>query len=175
MLKFLAIVLGLTVIAACSVQSQTPQSQTPAWQAARIASIGVENTPRLGAYGYDLVERFPKGTHDAELGQLQSGSSATIVEYQNVTFRFVSSVNRETFRQDPERYLPGMGGYCANAMRNQNLAMVVGNPENVLYVDGMWYVFGRKVGLDAFVAATAETRTKWLKTGWDFYRRQTGQ
>jgi YHS domain-containing protein len=169
-LKLLTILLGLIALGACSVQPQTTS-----WQAARIASIGVESTPRLGAYGYDLVERFPPGTHDPRLGQLRLGSSETSVEYQNVTFRFVSSVNRETFRLDPERYLPGMGGYCANAMRNENLAMTVGNPENALYVDGMWYVFGRPAGRDAFVAATSETRTKWIKTGWDFYRRQTGQ
>ena len=87
----------------------------------------------------------------------------------------MSKNNAETFRQNPERYMPGMGGYCPNSMRARHVWMIVGNPEDTLYIDGMWYVFGRPDGPGIFAAVTAETRTLWIKQGWAFYRQQAGQ
>jgi hypothetical protein len=74
-IKFLSLLLGLAALSACA--PQPPATPAPSPPAARIASITRANTPHPGAYGYDLVARFPHGTHDPALGQLLLGTSDT--------------------------------------------------------------------------------------------------
>ena len=44
------------------------------------------------------------------------GNSLYTFEYNDATWHFASSRNLELFREDPGRYAPQYGGYCAYAM-----------------------------------------------------------
>jgi len=44
------------------------------------------------------------------------GTSAYTYEYNNSNWKFSSEQNLNLFRDDPERYMPQYGGYCAYAM-----------------------------------------------------------
>ena len=61
--------------------------------------------------GYDVVAYFTeeepvKGSEDIE------------TTYRETTFRFSSEDNRDRFLEDPERYIPAYGGFCALGVAN---------------------------------------------------------
>ena len=60
----------------------------------------------VGVQGYDLVSYRTSGTP-------QRGNGNHIVEHHGVTYQFVNEENRERFANDPHKYLPAYGGYCA--------------------------------------------------------------
>jgi len=57
-------------------------------------------------HGYDVVAYFT-------VGQPTPGSDQFTAVHDNVTYRFSSSKNRDTFTADPAAYAPQYGGYCA--------------------------------------------------------------
>jgi len=61
--------------------------------------------------GYDVVAYF---TEEKPV----KGSSERTVEYQDATFHFSSEANKKKFLQDPKRYIPAYGGYCALGVSN---------------------------------------------------------
>ena len=66
---------------------------------------GVDNAGRKGEYAY-AVSYFT-GSQPIE------GSDTYLATYKNAIFKFASLENRNTFRENPERYVPQYGGYCA--------------------------------------------------------------
>ena len=71
----------------------------------------------LGLKGYDPVSHFAE--HG---GQALPGNSAISAVYGNVTYYFSSEANREIFLENPTKYEPTYGGWCAWAMANQAYA-----------------------------------------------------
>ena len=57
-------------------------------------------------HGYDVVAYFT-------VGRATPGVDRFTAEYQNVTYRFASSDNRDAFAADPASFAPQYGGYCA--------------------------------------------------------------
>lgn len=68
---------------------------------------------------YDPVAIFPEGGGEPLLGD----SSITAVHGQ-VTYYFANEANRDLFLQDPLKYEPTYGGWCAFAMANQAYAEI---------------------------------------------------
>ena len=66
------------------------------------------------------------------------GDPAITLEYDNATWRFSSQQNRQLFREDPERYAPQYGGYCAYAMSKGRRAST--DPRAWTIVDGKLYL-----------------------------------
>ena len=60
-------------------------------------------------HGYD-----PVSYHDADP---KPGNRALEITYRGARIYFSSVDNRARFEQDPERYLPAYGGYCAYGVR----------------------------------------------------------
>lgn len=60
----------------------------------------------LAVHGYDTVAYFTE--HRAV-----KGSSSYSVEYKDATYRFSSSENMKRFKENPGKYAPRYGGYCA--------------------------------------------------------------
>jgi len=56
--------------------------------------------------GYDPVAYFTAA-------EPRKGLPTLSYEYKGSTFYFSSEENRRAFRQDPEKYAPQFGGYCA--------------------------------------------------------------
>lgn len=84
-----------------------------------------------GAGGYDTVSYF-------ETGQPTKGASDYTAEYQGATWRFASAENLARFKDNPERYAPAYGGYCAWAVSQGYLAK--GDPEHWSIRDGRLYL-----------------------------------
>ncbi|MDJ0949464.1 MAG: YHS domain-containing (seleno)protein [Alphaproteobacteria bacterium] len=60
----------------------------------------------LALHGYDPVAYFTKG------GPVR-GSDTLVHVHQGVAYRFSSQAHLDSFKQNPERYLPEYGGFCA--------------------------------------------------------------
>jgi len=60
----------------------------------------------LALHGYDPVAYFTQG-------QPVRGRDALAHVHQGVAYRFSNQAHLDSFKQDPERYLPQYGGFCA--------------------------------------------------------------
>jgi len=85
----------------------------------------------VAVQGYDPVAYFTEG-------QPVKGLKDHSVIYQDAEFRFSSAENLATFNQDPEKYAPQYGGYCAWAVSQGSTAK--GDKDNWTIVDGKLYL-----------------------------------
>ena len=85
----------------------------------------------LALRGYDPVAYFADGKATA-------GKASQSVAHQGATYRFASKKNRQRFEQDPERYLPQYGGYCAYGVSVG--AKFDGDPTLWKVIDGKLYL-----------------------------------
>lgn len=85
----------------------------------------------LGLRGVDPVSYFTNGAP-------QDGDFSITAVHNDVTYRFTSEENRDLFQQNPEKYLPQYGGFCAfgTAMG----VKVDGDPNLWKIVDGKLYL-----------------------------------
>ncbi|AWW74630.1 hypothetical protein CD351_09370 [Erythrobacter sp. KY5] len=87
----------------------------------------------LAVSGYDVVSYF---TGD---GVPVEGTEDITVRYQGYDYRFASQENADTFIEDPAKYAPAYGGYCAWAL-GANDALAPGDPNVYEIVDGTLYL-----------------------------------
>lgn len=85
----------------------------------------------LAIQGYDPVAYF---TRNAAV----KGDPAIVAEFLGVRFHFSSQEHRRLFSDDPERYLPQYGGWCAWAASQNSLAVV--DPTAFVVHDGKLYL-----------------------------------
>lgn len=64
------------------------------------------NANDLAIQGYDTVSYFTAG-------KPLKGSSNYTATYKNAIYQFSSEKNRDLFKQNPEKYAPQYGGFCA--------------------------------------------------------------
>ncbi len=83
--------------------------------------------------GYDVVAYFTQ--HDAV-----KGSATFTAEHNDLTYYFSSEEHKTAFVQNPDKYLPAYGGYCAFAMAMQGKSVPV-DPETFKLRDGKLYLF----------------------------------
>jgi YHS domain-containing protein len=91
---------------------------------------------QLAIKGYDPVAYFTQG-------KPVEGNSAFSYIQDGVTYYFSSSQNRESFKQDPARYEPQYGGWCAYAMGKTGEKIEV-DPETFKIVNGKLFLFYNK-------------------------------
>jgi YHS domain-containing protein len=84
-----------------------------------------------GAGGYDTVSYF-------EAGEPVKGSTEFTTQYRGATWRFANAENLERFKDNPERYAPAYGGYCAWAVSQGYLAK--GDPKHWSIKQGKLYL-----------------------------------
>jgi len=102
---------------------------------------------RLGIDGYDPVAYFPEGG-----GAPTPGKTELSHEHEGVIYRFSSEDNLARFEEDPAKYEPAFGGWCAYAMGKTGRLVKV-DPEAFLIENGQLMLFYRtKIG---------DTRDKW--------------
>jgi YHS domain-containing protein len=130
---------------------------------------------RIGFKMYDPVARFPRGVRDPALGELVVGSQAYPYVYADTTYVFASDANRQAFARDPKSFIAGVGGYCLNAMRHQNTAMVIGDPHNARFIGGLWYTFGGTEGPGRWDKVPAAEKAGEVERAWAFYFGQVGE
>ena len=85
----------------------------------------------LALRGVDPVSYFTNGVP-------QDGDISITEVHNGATYRFTSEENRDLFKQNPEKYLPAYGGFCAfgTAMG----VKVDGDPDLWKIVDGKLYL-----------------------------------
>jgi YHS domain-containing protein len=85
----------------------------------------------LALAGYDPVAYFTEG-------EPTKGSAEFTATVDGATYRFANADHRAAFEDDPERYLPAYGGYCAFGLA---MGQKVGSdPEVWEIVDGQLYL-----------------------------------
>ena len=87
--------------------------------------------PGLAVHGYDVVAYFTKG--EPTIGRAKYSTV-----YKDATYRFASEAHLEAFEQDPEKYRPQYGGYCAYGVAVG--AKFDGDPLLWRIVDGKLYL-----------------------------------
>ncbi len=98
------------------------------------------NSTGLAIEGYCPVSYFTD--HKAVLGN--PGHTST---HNGVDYRFASLSAKQAFDQNPERYTPAYGGWCAFGMAIQDKFPV--DPTNFKIVDGRLMLFLRNANVDA--------------------------
>ena len=81
--------------------------------------------------GYDPVAYFSEG-------KPVSGKADITYQWKGASWRFASAKNRDAFKQNPERYAPRYGGYCAYAVSYGSTAK--GDPRVWKIVEGKLYL-----------------------------------
>jgi len=85
----------------------------------------------LAVEGYDVIGYFTEGA-------AVKGSKKHQWEWMGAKWRFSSAENLALFKNDPEKYAPQYGGYCAWAVSNGKTAGI--DPEQFAIVDGKLYL-----------------------------------
>ncbi len=94
----------------------------------------------LALEGYDPVSYFT--AHAALRGNPEHKST-----YNDVDYHFVSQSTKKIFEENPEKYIPAFGGWCAFGMAIQDKFPI--DPTNFKIVDGRLMVFLRNTNIDA--------------------------
>lgn len=86
----------------------------------------------IAIQGYDPVAYFSN--------RAIKGDKKISTNYQGVVYYFSSEVNKNTFLQNPLKYEPQYGGWCAFAMGDYGKKVEI-NPETYKIVNGKLYLF----------------------------------
>ena len=139
-------VMVMATVAACSAETTAPEASSESAEgtvsaAAVLADLGGDPTgpiytknagETLALSGYDAVSYF---SGDAPV----EGSAEFTVVYEGFEYRFANAANAATFQEDPAKYAPQYGGYCAWAI-GANDALAPGDPNVFKIVDGKLYL-----------------------------------
>ena len=100
--------------------------------------VSAQNQPKinidkknLAVEGYDLIAYF-------EDHKPVKGSDEFSYKYESAIYHFASRTHLNTFKKNPEKYLPQYGGYCAYGV-SRGYAVGI-DPEAWSIVDGKLYL-----------------------------------
>lgn len=93
--------------------------------------------------GHDVVAYFTQG-------EAVEGSADYRMEWRGAVWRFASEDHLQRFREDPSRYAPAYGGYCAYAVARGTTA--AGDPDR-------WTIHGGRLYLNHDGDAQARWKT----------------
>ena len=99
---------------------------------------GGKNTPPLNVTSSNLaIEGYdPVSYHNQDP---QKGVPEHSHSYQGATYQFASDENLNTFKQNPEKFIPAYGGWCAWAMIDGEKVEV--DPKTYKIIDNRTYLF----------------------------------
>ncbi|MBL0681996.1 YHS domain-containing (seleno)protein [Aquimarina mytili] len=98
------------------------------------------------AQGYDVTEYFNN--------RAVKGDSKFVAKHDNVHYKFANQQNLEKFNNNPEKFIPQYGGYCAYAVA-VNSEKVDINPKTFEVREGKLYLFYNSWGIN--------TLDKWIE------------
>lgn len=88
----------------------------------------------LALEGYDPVAYFSVGG-----GKPTKGEKSITAEVDGATYRFISEDHRQLFVDDPAKFTPAFGGWCAYAMADGEKVEV--DPKRFEIYDGRLFLF----------------------------------
>ena len=95
---------------------------------------------RIMLKGYSPVSYVDQGV-------AEKGSPDFSIEYQQVIFLFTSEDQKQLFSQNPSRYMPAYGGYCAYGVAIAKHLDI--DPQNFKMLNGRVHLFLRNNEVDA--------------------------
>lgn len=107
------------------------------------------------AQGYDVVAYFNN--------EALKGNDQFTTEFEGVKYKFATSENLNTFKENSEMYVPQYGGYCAYAVAVKGEKIGI-NPKSFQIIDDKLYLFYDKLGFD--------TLQKWNEEGVEKLQKQ---
>lgn len=116
------------------------EAQNPSGNYTPVNAVA-EGEARVLLKGADVVAYFVEGKY-------QQGNAQFSSQYEGVTLHFASAGHKTLFDQEPAKYLPQFGGYCANG-----IAYGIpwgGDADTWKMIDGKLYIFGGRGSMDAF-------------------------
>ena len=87
----------------------------------------------LAVGGYDVVSYF-------QGDEPEKGSKSIVTSHEGVTYRFSSENNKQKFLDNPDKYIPAYGGWCAYAMGVSGDKVKI-DPETFKIIDDKLYLF----------------------------------
>ena len=84
------------------------------------------------AEGYDVVSYFNQ--------KAEKGDKRFTIEFDGAKFKFLSKENLTIFKENPKKYIPQYGGYCAYAIGVKGERVDI-NPKTFEIRDGKLYLF----------------------------------
>ena len=130
----------------CGSKSEQPKDQ-------------IYNVEGIALDGYDPVAYFIQG-------EPKRGLVDEKVDYQGVTYLFSSTKNRLLFLEEPQRYLPKYGGWCAYAVAETSSKM---EPDPT-----MWQVQNGELQLfydDWMTSLTGSLKKEWNTNPTDYKKK----
>ncbi|MDY8136903.1 YHS domain-containing (seleno)protein [Aquimarina sp. 2201CG5-10] len=109
---------------------------------------------KIGLQGYSPVSYL-----DLELAQRGSKQYKSV--YEKVAYYFTSEEQKKTFENNPEKYLPQYGGFCAFGVYAGAKFRI--DPNKFVVSDGKYYLFLNDVEVDAKQLWVSEKESKLLK------------
>lgn len=103
------------------------------------------------AEGYDVVSYFSNIAKE--------GSKKYVATYHNVKYKFSSQQNLDTFNENPTKYIPQYGGYCAYAVAVKADKVSI-DPETFEIRDGKLFLFYNSWGTNTLKSWTKESPDK---------------
>lgn len=116
-------------------------AQNPSGNLKPVNAVADQPEGRLMLKGADVVAYFTQGRYVPGNPQWRS-------THEGVDFRFASAEHKALFDQQPERYLPQFGGYCADG-----IVYAIpwgGDADTWKLINGKLYIFGGQSSKDAF-------------------------
>ncbi len=101
------------------------------------------NKEKLAVSGYDLVSYFNESVPI-------KGSKELNVTYHTAIYYFSSEDNKAKFKNDPEKYLPQYGGWCAYAIGAKNKKVKI-NPKTYKIKEDKLYLFYNSGGNNTLI------------------------
>lgn len=147
--------LALAGTAAALWWQAAPQHPPGGWSPVNAVRSGREAHLLLG--GHDVVAYFTRGLP-------LPGSPRFRSQYQGVRLYFDNAEHQALFEQDPPRYLPQFGGFCAERMARAIAS--AGDPRVWRIHDGRLYLFRDHAALQAF-EADLPVRLARAQAHWD--------
>lgn len=134
----IALVLSLGLITLTTSCSNTETKENSAGENTTVTQgvktapyIYSESTSGFAIRGADPVAYFTQEKAVKGTGEFEH-------KWNDATWRFSSQENLDLFAQNPEKYAPQYGGYCAKAVSEGNLASI--DPESWKIVDNKLYL-----------------------------------
>ena len=99
--------------------------------AVQAEAMNIDKSTGLAIEGYDPVAYF---TDDKPV----KGDPMYTAEHNGAVYRFASAEHRDMFNENPDKYAPQYGGYCAYGVAKGVKAAI--EPEQFTVVDGKLYL-----------------------------------
>jgi len=132
------------------------------------AYIGGRNVPAsgVGLKGYSPVSYFT-------VGRAEKGDPRFAVEHNGVTYHLTSAEQVALFNENPDRYEPQCGGWCAFGMSVEDKFPV--DPTRFTIVDDRLYLFLNNDDIDAFELWRQGDDAELVRKAQSHWKKVSGQ